>query len=592
MRMRKLSELLCASALVLLAFPPGATAQTTALPAPWFGPSGGTYTYNLTVAINDANRDVPPPTIYYTTDRSTPSPSNGKQYLGAIPVTANVTIKAMAVYPSSRYANSPVSTASYVLNLPYEAPLPRGQWAWENGGTSGPGCEFNSGALGTYGTLGVPAAANIPGSRIPAAHWIDKNGNLWLFGGFAPTPGVGNMCSWVNDLWMFNVSTKQWAWMSGSSTYPINPIAFPSGCQAGVYGTRGQFAAGNVPGSRRSSVGWMDQSGNLWLFGGEGCDSTGELGPLNDVWEFNVSTRQWAWMAGTNLAWQGGAYGYIHQASAGNTPGGRLSAVGVTDRNGNFWLFGGFGFGYSPFNESDLNDLWEFNPNTRLWAWMGGSHITGHPGVYGTHQVPSPTNVPGARDRASAWVDAGGNFWLFGGIGVGAGSTTGLLNDLWEFNPSDLNWTWAAGNAYAGTYPATVLANGQAGTYDNLGVPDPGNNPGSRIQATTWTDAQGNLWLLGGQGDDSAGNEGLLNDLWEFDRSKWLWAWMGGSKVVPPQGMTVYGTYRVPSAQTLPGARSGSVGWTDKSGNLWLFGGFAGGPFNALLNDLFEYQMP
>jgi hypothetical protein len=67
---------------------------------------------------------------------------------------------------------------------------------------------------------------------------------------------------------------------------------------------------------------------------------------------------------------------------------------------------------------------------------------------------------------------------------------------------------------------------------------------------------------------------------------------MGGSKVVPPQGMTVYGTYRVPSAQTLPGARSGSVGWTDKSGNLWLFGGFAGGPFNALLNDLFEYQMP
>lgn len=381
--------------------------------------------------------------------------------------------------------------------------------------------------------------------------------------------------------------------MSGSSTYPVL-----DGCPAGVYGTLGQFAAGNVPGGREKSVSWMDQSGNLWLFGGSGCDSLGELGPLNDVWEFNMSTRQWAWMAGTNLGWQGGAYGYIHQAQAGNTPGGREESVGWTDRNGSFWLFGGIGLGASIFNVSDINDLWEFNPNTHLWAWMGGSHITGHPGIYGTHHVPSPTNIPGARDRASAWVDAKGNFWLFGGIGIGAGSTTGGLNDLWEFNPSNLNWTWAAGNAYAGTYPATVLVNGQAGTYDNLGIPDPGNNPGSRIEATTWTDAQGNLWLFGGQGNDSAGNEGLLNDLWEFDRTKWLWAWMGGSETLPAQGATVYGPYRLPSAQTQPGARMGAAGWTDKSGNLWMFGGL--GPPNGcpgfncpgLLNDLFEYQAP
>jgi hypothetical protein len=585
MRMLKLFLPPCVSLLVQLALLPSATAQTTALPAPWFGPGGGTYTYNLQVAINEANRDVPPPTIYYTTDGSTPSPTNGKQYMGAIPVTANVTIKAMAVYPSSRYANSPVTTASYVLNLPYEAPLPRGEWAWQGGGTSGPGCEYDSGAVGTYGTLGVPAAANIPGSRIPAAQWTDKNGNLWLFGGFAPTlGGIGNSCSLVNDLWMFSVSTKEWTWMSGSNTF---------GCQPGVYGTMGQFAAGNVPGSRQTSVSWMDQSGNLWLFGGNGCDSTGGQGPLNDVWEFDVSTRQWAWMAGTTLGWQGGAYGYIHEAHAGNTPGGRQSAVGWVDRSGNFWLFGGFGVPASIYNESDLNDLWEFNPNTRLWAWMGGSHISGHPGIYGTHHLPSPTNIPGARDSASAWVDANGNFWLFGGIGVGAGGTIGGMNDLWEFNPSDLNWTWAAGNAYTGTFFIQGADfNGQAGTYDNLGVPDPGNNPGARIQATTWTDAQGNLWLFGGQGYDSVGNEGLLNDLWVFDRKTWLWAWMGGSETVPNTQGTVFGPYRVASPQTQPGARSGAAGWTDKSGNLWMFGGYAGGPYAALLNDLFEYQLP
>lgn len=88
-------------------------------------------------------------------------------------------------------------------------------------------------------------------------------------------------------------------------------------------------------------------------------------------------------------------------------------------------------------------------------------------------------------------------------------------------------------------------ASGQGGLYDKLGVPDPGNTPGARINASTWTDAQGNLWMYGGTGFDSAGGEGGLNDLWEFDRSKWLWAWMGGSETIfPNPTATTYGTYR------------------------------------------------
>jgi hypothetical protein len=30
----------------------------------------------------------------------------------------------------------------------------------------------------------------------------------------------------------------------------------------------------------------MDASGNFWLFGGLGMDSTGTLGYLNDLWKF------------------------------------------------------------------------------------------------------------------------------------------------------------------------------------------------------------------------------------------------------------------------------------------------------------------
>jgi hypothetical protein len=57
------------------------------------------------------------------------------------------------------------------------------------------------------------------------------------------------------------------------------------------------------------------------------------------------------------------------------------------------------------------------------------------------------------------------------------------------------------------------------------------------------------------------------------------WAWMGGSSVLTQQSSGekgqpgVYGTQGQPSAANIPGGRLGAVTWTDKVGNLWLFGG-------------------
>jgi len=44
--------------------------------------------------------------------------------------------------------------------------------------------------------------------------------------------------------------------------------------------------------------GWTDLNGNLWLFGGQGFDSTGN-GTLNDLWEFKGG--QWIWQKGPKL---------------------------------------------------------------------------------------------------------------------------------------------------------------------------------------------------------------------------------------------------------------------------------------------------
>lgn len=136
---------------------------------------------------------------------------------------------------------------------------------------------------------------------------------------------------------------------------------------------------------------------------------------------------------------------------------------------------------------------------------------------------------------------------------------------------------------------------GQAGVYGTVGAASSTIYPGGRNQAASWTDSNGILWLFGGQGFDSAGNQGDLNDLWEFVPSSQEWTWMGGSSTVPAAktGQTgTYGTLGIPAIANQPGGRWGAISWADPGGNLWLFGGSgfdSQGVYDSL-NDLWVYQ--
>jgi N-acetylneuraminic acid mutarotase len=420
-------------------------------------------------------------------------------------------------------------------------------------------------ANGIYGTQGVAASSNVPGARTGPISWTDAAGNLWAYGGY----GVGDPI--LNDMWTYSPANGGWTWVGGSST----PNA------TAVYGTLGVAATANTPGANGGAAySWTDANGNMWMFGGYGYDSTGTRGWLNALWEYSATSGIWTWWGGSTTVNAPGVYGTKGVAAATNYPGARAGG-GFKDASGNVWLFGGAGYD-STGTLGSLNDLWEYSPSSRQWTWVSGSNTVNAMGVFGTQGVAAATNVPGAGS-GSAWMDASGNLWVFGGTGYDSTGARGELNALWEYSPSTHMWTWVGGSN-------TVNARGVYGTQ---GVAAATNMPGARHYTTTWTDAAGNFWLFGGVGFDSTGAFNELNDLWKYSPSSNQWTWVGGSNMVNAPG--VYGTQGVAAAANIPGARDDLWVWNDGS-NVWLFGGEGLNPSGAdpnapKWNDLWKYPI-
>jgi len=195
-------------------------------------------------------------------------------------------------------------------------------------------------ATGTYGTVGIADAANTPGGRSQAAAWTDKLGNFYLFGGIGATS-----TSLLSDLWCYSPPTNQWRWVRGTATIGSR----------GIYGKLGLTSPSSQPGARIAASTWVDASGRLWLFGGNGLATSATTGLLSDVWAFDIPTNTWTWIKGANLVNSSASFGAVGLPAVGNTPGGRRDSARFLDLAGNLWLFGG-GNG-SKF----LNDLWKLD---------------------------------------------------------------------------------------------------------------------------------------------------------------------------------------------------------------------------------------
>jgi hypothetical protein len=358
---------------------------------------------------------------------------------------------------------------------------------WEYAGTQYySGSYYNCWEKFPTGNTTLPTPP-VPAARWGAVTWTDAAGKLWLFG------GQDAYTDFLNDLWNYDTATNIWTPVAGGVD------------QNGVYGTQGLASASNIPGGRWGATARTDASGNVWLFGGFGYDSsTTSPGLLNDLWEY--SGGRWTWVSGSNLINPDGVYGTQGTPAATNVPGGRQAAMSWIDNSGNFWIFGGYIL--SPSGQPNaFNDLWEYSGGE--WTWVSGSSLVNQNGVYGTQGVTAASNVPGSRWSSAAWTDAAGRLWLFGGQGYDA-TGNGSLGDLWQFSGGQ--WTWVKG-------PNSVGQPGIYGLQENPVVwPHAVDYPGGRWAPAYWIDKSNQLWLFGGEGYDSAGTNGngLLNDLWRY----------------------------------------------------------------------------
>lgn len=440
-------------------------------------------------------------------------------------------------------------------------------WTWMKGDNS-------SNSYSVYGTMGVPAVTNKPGGReTGGVEWTDTLGNLWLFAGYGY--GESGSAGMLNDLWKYDPVINNWTWMNGDKTIS----------NTGIYGTKGVASSSNKPGARYLAASWVDDSGNLWLFGGNGYASTTTFGSLNDLWKYNIATNMWTWMSGDNTVNNTGVYGTRGLSSATNKPGARNrfnEMIGRIDAAGYLWMFGGAGFA-STTTYGAMNDLWKYNTVSNEWTWVSGDNTVSNSGVYGTMGTPAPANKPGARDGGACWLDTAGKFWLYGGGYDASGGWTNKLSDLWKYDPVTDQWTWMKGDNVFDQY----------GVYNTMGVTSASSNPGGRLMVTCWPDNYGNFWLFGGygwaaSGTGSNGNQGL-NDLWKYDPLTNNWTWMKGDN--SPGVVSVYGTQGVPAATNKPGNRSGTDQWVDANGNLWEFGGLEWIP-TVFKNDLWKLVIP
>ena len=211
--------------------------------------------------------------------------------------------------------------------------------------------------------------------------------------------------------------------------------------------------AGAVPTARSGhALAYAPGTSRAILFGGSHLDTK-----LGDTWAFDPTTDAWTELHPGAVAPSARSYPEMVYDSASS----QMILFGGDDASGS------------------RNDTWTFDPATVAWTELSPTGIA-PPSRFGHAMVYDP----GSRQVL-----------LFGGVNS---STTGLLNDLWAYDPTDNTWTRLEPS---GTPPVKRMWH--SFVYD----------PGSQL-----------VILFGGYGGASGSTGANLDDLWAYDPAANSWA--------------------------------------------------------------------
>lgn len=326
--------------------------------------------------------------------------------------------------------------------------------------------------------------AEVPSPRSLFLSWQDKEGNLWIFGGYGYD--AKNEFGVFRDFWKYDIASNTWKTLTESK----NKVAINNDKKS------------DLPLPRADATTWVDQNGYFWLYGG---NTGNDLQNWDDMWRYNPKANKWDKIDGEEKLNKKNSEAILN-------PGSRSGAASWVDESGALWFFGGQSFDIQKNGLTNYhNDLWTYDTKANQWRLVKGT-VEANKLSDSKEQRKAPL-LPSPRSKACYWYKDN-RLWLYGGVGYDyTYPVTGGLSDLWYFDVATKEWVLQA--------PQKVL-NAEPTLY-TVFTGSPNNNPGSRVSASCWIDAKGELNLIGGHNRWEKGEIDLETRLWKYNPDQKMW---------------------------------------------------------------------
>lgn len=322
-------------------------------------------------------------------------------------------------------------------------------------------------------SIGKESSTAHPGGRNRMASSVDKNGNIWFFGGLY-NDKVTHQTSALSDLWRYNPKSKKW-------TY---------------FGNDGGSV--NKPHARYRARAWFDSNNILWMYGGaiEPDTASTDTFSYNDLWKYNTTTNVWTFVSGNRNNYyckdcpNGGYPSTPGTSGLQYFPRARSDYGYWKDNTGNIWIYGGYAESHG---SDEYGDLWKFNATTSQWTLISGNE---------TLNPPKTATNPGSRNAPYCWVGSDNKLYMSGGLR----RYWNFLRDAWRINPSNGSWEVVKADTLVNESPVSA----------GFQIENSTNTPGSSVNTLNHITTGSHTYLFSGYGMGSNNLTGFTGAMWRY----------------------------------------------------------------------------